>query len=90
MACTNAERDCGKTRNGAECDRRTLLELRDQCRNVGATSLLDLDLHPNVAGIGTLQRARAATRWFLVEFERRRGPDVPYSRKGRGDSRFKR
>ena len=49
-----AVRDRGKTRNGAERDRRTLSELRDQCRNVGATSLLDLDLHPNVAGIGTL------------------------------------
>ena len=49
-----AVRDCGKTRNGAERDRQTLSELRDQCRNVGATSLLDLDLHPNVAGIGTL------------------------------------
>ena len=51
-----AVRDRGKTRDGAERDRWTLPELRDQCRNVGATSLLDLDLHPNVAGIGTLQR----------------------------------
>ena len=28
--------------------------LRSRCRNVSATLLLDLDLHPNVAGIGTL------------------------------------
>ena len=28
--------------------------LRDRCRNVGTTSLLTLDLRPNVAGIGTL------------------------------------
>jgi hypothetical protein len=59
-------RDRGKTRNGAERDRRTLSELRDQCRNVGATSLLDLDLHPNVAGIGTLQRYIYSIRATLV------------------------
>ena len=48
--------DHGKTRNGAEHDRQTLSELRDRCQNVSATSLLALNLHPNVARIGTLQR----------------------------------
>ena len=51
-----AVRDHGKTRSAAERDHWTLSELRDWRRNVGATSLLDLDLHPNVAGFGTLHR----------------------------------
>ena len=58
-----AVRDRGKTRSAAERDHRTLLELRDWRRNVGATSLLDLDLHPNVAGIGTLQRVLRFLKW---------------------------
>ena len=49
-----AVRDCGKTRSAAECDRRTLLDWCGWCWNVGATLLLALDLHPNIAGIGML------------------------------------
>jgi hypothetical protein len=56
VVCTKAERGCARLREDSERNRRTLLELHDQCRNVGVTSLLDLDLHPNVAGIGTLHR----------------------------------
>jgi hypothetical protein len=56
VARTNAERGCARPREDSERDRWTLSELRDQCWNVSATSLLALDLHPNIAGIGTLQR----------------------------------
>ena len=56
MVCTKAERGCARPWEDSERDRQTLLELRERRRNVGATSLLALDLHPNVAGIGTLQR----------------------------------
>ena len=54
MVCTKAERSCVQPQEDSERDRQTLSELRDRCRNVGTTSLLALDLHPNVAGIGTL------------------------------------
>ena len=57
MARTNAERSCARLREDSECcgaRPSDASELRDWCRNVSATSLLALDLLPNVAGIGTL------------------------------------
>ena len=59
MARTNAERGCARPREDSECcgaRPSDALELHDRCRNVGAMLLLALDLLPNVARIGTLQR----------------------------------
>ena len=41
--------------------------LRSWCQNVSVTLLLALDLHPNVAGIGTLQRHNEGLRMGSVK-----------------------
>ena len=67
MARTNAERGCARPREDSEhCGARpsNASELCDQCRNIGATSLVALDLHPNVAGIGMLHCVLQFRRWF--------------------------
>ena len=57
MACTNAEHGCVQPWEDSEhCRVRpsNVSEPCGWCRNVSATLRVTLDIHPNVAGIGTL------------------------------------
>ena len=57
VVCTEAECGCAQLWEDLEaCGAQpcSVLELCDWCWNIGAMSLLALNLHPNVARIGTL------------------------------------
>ena len=63
-----AVRNCRKTRNAVEHNHRTLLDWCGWCWNVGATSLLALDIRPNPAGIGGLHRQPRSQPDTICEF----------------------